>query len=175
MLEQRIKTVIKDVPDFPKEGIVFKDITPLFLDPVLSKDMTSAFVEHARSLNTEIICGLESRGFLLGVSLAQALGIPFVLIRKAGKLPRQTRALSYDLEYGSATIEIHETDIPNGSRVLIHDDLLATGGTAKAAVELIQQVGGEIVGFSFIIELDFLNGREKIDHYSDEICSLVRY
>jgi adenine phosphoribosyltransferase len=175
MLQTRIKSTIKDIPNFPKEGIIFKDITPLLLDSELSKDITQAFAEHARKLNIDMICGLESRGFLFGNSIAQALGVPFVLIRKAGKLPRATEAFAYDLEYGSAVIEVHREDIPKGSRVLIHDDLLATGGTAFAAAALVEKLEAEVVGFSFIVELSFLNGRDRILPFCEEICALVRY
>ncbi len=173
MLENRIKTAIKDVPNFPKEGIVFKDITPLMLDTQLSKDITQAFIDHAKSLQIDLICGLESRGFLFGNSIAQALNVPFVLIRKQGKLPRETASYAYDLEYGSATIEVHREDIASGSRVLIHDDLLATGGTARAAAHLVQELDAKIAGFSFILELAFLDGREKLLPFSDEILALT--
>ena len=175
MLQTRIKSTIKDVPNFPKEGIIFKDITPLLLDSQLSKDITQAFVEHAQSLEIDMICGLESRGFLFGNSIAQALGVPFVLIRKEGKLPRETEAFAYNLEYGSAVVEVHREDIPKGSRVLIHDDLLATGGTAFAAASLIQKLEAEVVGFSFIVELSFLNGKDRITPFSQNICALVKY
>ena len=175
MLQTRIKSAIKDVPNFPKEGIIFKDITPLLLDNQLSKDITEAFVEHARSLEVDMICGLESRGFLFGNSIAQALGVPFVLIRKKGKLPRQTEAFAYDLEYGSAVVEVHKDDIPKGSKVLIHDDLLATGGTAFAAASLVKKLEAEVIGFSFIVDLTFLNGRDKISSFCNEIFTLVTY
>jgi adenine phosphoribosyltransferase len=175
MLEQQIKAAIRDVPDFPKEGIIFKDITPIFLDATLSKSITNAFVEHARTLNIDVVCGLESRGFLFGVGVAQALNVPFVLLRKKGKLPRATVEESYDLEYGQATIEVHREDIPKGSRVLIHDDLLATGGTAVAAAKLIQKLDAKVTGFSFLIELSFLSGSEKIRPYSRDFKSLVSY
>ncbi|MFT5833806.1 MAG: adenine phosphoribosyltransferase, partial [Cognaticolwellia sp.] len=147
----------------------------LLLDSQLSKDITEAFVEHAQSLEIDMICGLESRGFLFGNSIAQALGVPFVLIRKQGKLPRETETFAYDLEYGSAVVEVHREDIPKGSRVLIHDDLLATGGTAFAAASLIQKLEAEVVGFSFIIELSFLNGKDRILPFSQNICALVTY
>jgi adenine phosphoribosyltransferase len=175
MLQNRIKSTIKDVPNFPKEGIIFKDITPLLLDSQLSKDITEAFVEHARTLEVDVICGLESRGFLFGNSIAQALGVPFVLIRKEGKLPRATEAFAYDLEYGSAVLEVHREDIPRGSRVLIHDDLLATGGTAFAAAYLVKKLDAAVVGFSFIVELLFLNGRDRILPFCQNICALVTY
>ena len=175
MLQTNIKSTIKDVPNFPKEGIIFKDITPLLLDSQLSKDITRAFVEHAKTLDVDMICGLESRGFLFGNSIAQALGVPFVLIRKQGKLPRQTEVFAYDLEYGSAVVEVHREDIPKGSRVLIHDDLLATGGTAFAAASLVEKLEAEVVGFSFIVKLSFLNGKDRILPFCEEICTLVKY
>lgn len=175
MLQTRIKSTIKDVPNFPKEGIIFKDITPLLLDNQLSKDITKAFVKHAKSLDIDLICGLESRGFLFGNSIAQALDIPFVLIRKQGKLPRETEVFAYDLEYGSAVVEVHREDIPKGSRVLIHDDLLATGGTAFAAASLVEKLEAEVVGFSFIVELAFLNGKDRITSFCEEICALATY
>lgn len=174
-LQQRIKQTIKDVPDFPKKGIIFKDITPLFLEATLSKDITSALTEQAKSLGITAICGIESRGFLFGAMIAQNLGLPFVLIRKKGKLPRKTLATSYALEYGTATIEIHEEDLPPNSKVLIHDDLLATGGTALAAAELVQKAGGQVVGFSFLVELNFLKGREKLNDITNNIFNLVEY
>ena len=175
MLEKQIKAAIRDVPDFPKKGIIFKDITPIFLDASLSKAITDAFVEHARTLNIDVVCGLESRGFLFGVGIAQALNVPFVLLRKKGKLPRATIEQSYDLEYGQAIIEAHLDDIPRSSRVLIHDDLLATVGTAVAAAELIQKLDAKVAGFSFLVELSFLKGSEKTKLYSSNIKSLVLY
>ncbi len=175
MLSTRVKDVIRDIPDFPKPGIIFKDITPLFLDAKLSEAISDDFVQHARSLNVNAICGVESRGFLFGTIIAQKLGVPFILIRKKGKLPGTTIAYSYDLEYGSATIEMHHGDLPKGSRVLIHDDLLATGGTAVAAAELVKLAGSEVAAFSFIINLSFLNGEEKLKKHTDEVYHIVSY
>lgn len=175
MLKDKIKAAIRTISDFPKEGIQFKDITPLFLDATLSIEMTKAFADYAKEIGATVICGVESRGFLLGVATAQMAGLPFVLIRKKGKLPGNTIAYSYDLEYGSATIEVHHEDIPKGSRVLIHDDLLATGGTAIATAELIKKSGSEVVGFSFIVELTFLNGQKLLKPYTENIQSLVTY
>lgn len=175
MIEERIKAVIRDVVDFPKPGIVFKDITPIMLDAQLSLDIVDHLVEMYRDQKIDKIAGIESRGFLLGYPLAMKLGIPFILIRKAGKLPYHKISHSYDLEYGSATIEMHVDAIQSGERVLIHDDLLATGGSAAAAAELVQKCNGEIAGFNFLVELDFLNGSEKLKQYSENITNLVRY
>jgi adenine phosphoribosyltransferase len=174
-LEQEIKAVVRDVPDFPKQGIVFKDITPLLANPKLCSlavDFTCRYYESAR---IDAVAGLESRGFLLGMMIAQKLDVPFVPIRKKGKLPHKTISQSYSLEYGSAEIEMHEDAIQKGSNVLIHDDLLATGGTAEASAQLIQKCGGNIAGFSFIITLDFLNGKKHLERYSNQILSLATY
>lgn len=174
-ISQRVDKAIRDIPDFPIDGVVFKDITPLMLDAQLSRDISSAFEEHARSLKPDAICAIDSRGFIFGTGIAQALDIPLVLIRKKGKLPGETFSHSYDLEYGSATLEIHKSDLKPGSKVLIHDDLLATGGTTAATAELIKQAGSEVLGFSFIVDLSFLNGKEKILSYADKVFSLVTY
>lgn len=175
MIEERIKTAIRDVPDFPKEGIMFKDITPIMLDAVLSTDIVEYLVSLYQDKGIDKIAGIESRGFLLGYPLAMRLGIPFVLIRKAGKLPYHKISHAYELEYGSATIEIHVDAIREGERVLIHDDLLATGGSAKAAAELVKKCGGEVAGFNFLVGLTFLNGEEKLKSYSENITNLVAY
>lgn len=174
-LEQRIKEIIKDIPDFPKKGIVFKDITPILLHPELSKAVGNALAEHAKSLNIEAVCGIESRGFIYGSIIAQALDVPFILVRKQGKLPGDTIAYSYSLEYGTATIEVHSGDIPKGAKVLIHDDLLATGGTARAAGELVKRAGGEVAGYSFLVNLTFLNGKERLTSLTPNIFSLTNY
>jgi len=174
-INERVKSAIRDIPDFPIDGVVFKDITPLVLDAKLSRDISSAFAEHARRLKPDAVCAIDSRGFIFGTGIAQALDIPLILIRKKGKLPGETLSYSYDLEYGSATLEIHKNDLKLGSRVLIHDDLLATGGTTSATAELIKQSGSEVIGFSFIVDLKFLKGEEKISKYSKEIFSLVAY
>jgi adenine phosphoribosyltransferase len=174
-LSSRVKTAIREVPNFPIQGVSFKDITSLLLDASLSKEVSDRFIEEARKLNIDALCAIDSRGFIYGTSIAQALDIPMILIRKKGKLPGTTIAHSYDLEYGSATIEMHADDLPKGSRVLIHDDLLATGGTAAATAQLIEAAGSEVAGFSFIINLSFLPGHEKISSYASEIFSLVEY
>lgn len=174
LVEERIKSAIRNIPDFPKPGIQFKDITPLFLDPILVNDMAEKVATFYASKNADCILGIESRGFLLGPLVAQKLGIPFVMVRKKGKLPAKTISYTYDLEYGSDTIEMHEGAIKPGSKVIIHDDLLATGGTAAAAAELVKLAGAETLGFSFIIDLTFLNGTERLSAYADS-HSLVQF
>lgn len=175
MIEQKIKAVIRDIPDFPKPGIVFKDITPIMMNPQLSEEIIQHLVTLFKDQKIDKIAGIESRGFLLGYPLAVRLGIPFILIRKVGKLPYEKVSYSYDLEYGSATIEMHTDAVEKGDRVLIHDDLLATGGSAAAAAELVKQCGGEVMGFNFLVSLSFLNGEEKLLPYSQNITNLVRY
>ncbi len=174
-IEEKLKSVIRDVHDFPKPGIVFKDISTIMLDPKLSAVVLDHLVEIYQSIGIEAIAGVESRGFLFGYPLAIRLGVPFILIRKQGKLPYDKISHSYELEYGSAVIEMHTDAISHGQNVLIHDDLLATGGSASAAAELIQKCGGTIAGFSFLVNLSFLNGEEKLNKYTDNIHSLVTY
>lgn len=168
-----IQAFIRDIPDFPKPGILFKDITPLLANAEAFKKVTERFVEEYKDQNIKTIIGIESRGFLFGVPLAQALGIGFVPIRKPGKLPAETLQETYDLEYGTDSIEIHKDAIEEGDRVLIIDDLLATGGTAAAAGKLVKQLGADLVGFAFLIELGFLQGRDKLGDHA--VCSLVSY
>ncbi len=175
MLEERVKTAIRDVHDFPKEGIVFKDITPVLEDAALSNDVVEFFADHYASQNIDAVIGVESRGFLFGMSIAMKLGVPFITVRKKGKLPYKTIEYSYDLEYGSATIEVHVDSIKPGMNVLIHDDLLATGGTAGAAAELVLKENGTVAGFAFLVGLSFLNGEEKLAAYSQNILNLVTY
>lgn len=175
MLQQKIKETIRDVPDFPKEGILFKDITPILHLPSLCTEIVHAFADALSGKKIDAVVGIESRGFLFGFMLANRLNIPFIMVRKAGKLPYKKIAHEYDLEYGSAKIEMHEEEIEKGWNVLIHDDLLATGGTAEAAAKLIAMQGGRVAGFAFLVELDFLNGRERLKQYSDTIISLVNY
>ena len=174
-LEERLKSTIRDVPNFPKEGIMFKDITTIMLDPVLSNDVIDELVNIYKDQNIEAVAGIESRGFLFGYPLAIKLGVPFILIRKQGKLPYKKISYDYDLEYGSATIEMHTDALAEGQRVLIHDDLLATGGSASAAANLITKCGGVVAGFNFLVSLDFLNGEEKLKEHSDNIVNLVRF
>ena len=157
-----LKGLIRDIPDFPKEGILFKDITPLLADPAGLQQAIDALTAIAREQGAEAIAGIESRGFLFGVPVALALGLPFVPIRKPGKLPAETTRVEYELEYGSDALEIHTDAVSDGQKVLIVDDLLATGGTAAAAAELVKRVGAEPVGFGFVIELAFLNGRDQL-------------
>ncbi len=173
-LENTIKSVIRDVPDFPKSGILFKDITPLLLKPFLMKEMVDKIVDQFKNTKIDAVAGIESRGYLFGLLLAQALEVPFIMIRKEGKLPAKTIKESYELEYGTATIEVHEDAIIENSHVLIHDDLLATGGTAIAAANLINQKAN-VVGFSFIINLSFLNGVSKLTPISSKVESLISY
>lgn len=175
MIEQRLKATIRDIPDFPKPGIIFKDITPLLKDPNLCDAIVEQFVGQLPPNPLDVIAGIESRGFFFGLMLANKLRVPFVPIRKQGKLPYQTVIQEYELEYGSAAIEIHRDAFAPGARVLIHDDLLATGGTVVAASKLIQQLGGTIGGYAFIINLSFLNGRERLLPYSSHVISLVDY
>ena len=175
MLENRIKSIIRDVPDFPKPGILFKDITPLLHQHDLSKDIVKALSDQWRNQEVHAIAGIESRGFIYGMSMAQELGLPFIPVRKAGKLPYKTFTHAYELEYGSAEIEIHVDAVSQGMNVLIHDDLLATGGTAAAAATLIKKAGGNVSGFSFLVELSFLQGKQELKPHSDHISSLVTY
>ena len=174
-LEERIKSVIRDVPDFPKKGIIFKDISTIMLDPALSADIIDHLVEIYKDLGIEAIAGIESRGFLFGYPLAIRLGVPFILIRKQGKLPYKKISHDYELEYGTATIEMHTDAIKPGQKVLVHDDLLATGGSASAAAELIQKCGGEVIGFNFLVSLSFLDGTKKLQNYSKNTINLVSY
>jgi adenine phosphoribosyltransferase len=174
-LSNKIQLAIRDVHDFPKEGIVFKDITPIMMDAGLSNEILEALAKQFRSENLQGIAGIESRGFLFGFPLAMALGIPFIMIRKKGKLPYEKISHAYDLEYGSAVIEMHSDAFSPGDRILIHDDLLATGGSAAAAAELIQKCQGVVAGFNFMVELQFLEGREKLKTYSENISNLVQY
>lgn len=170
----KIKKNIRDVYDFPKKGIVFKDITPVLKNPLLCSEIVN---ELSKSINPQIthIVGVESRGFLFGLPLSIQNNISFILIRKKGKLPYKTVGLDYDLEYGSASIEMNFGDINSGDKVIIHDDLLATGGTALAAAKLLTDQGAEVMGFSFLIELEFLKGREKLQKVSRNINSIVKY
>jgi len=168
-----IKRVIRDVPDFPKPGIVFKDITPILQDAAVFQQTIQALVQRYQGRDFDKIAGIESRGFLFGSALSYALGKGFVLVRKKGKLPWKTVSMSYDLEYGTDTIQMHEDALRPGEKVLLVDDLLATGGTSLAACELVEKMGGKIAECCFVVELDFLKGREKLK--GKEIFSLVHY
>lgn len=174
-LEARIKASIRDVPDFPKDGILFKDISTLLLQPALANEILDALVGRFQGAGIDAIAGIESRGFLFGNALALRLNKPFVLIRKAGKLPAEKITQQYELEYGMAAIEMHSDAISKGQRVLIHDDLLATGGSAEAAARLVMQAGGVVAGFSMLVELGFLCGAARLGAISTDIHSLVRY
>ena len=160
MPAEDLRAKIRDVPDFPEPGIVFKDIMPLL-------------AEWARPRRPDVILGAEARGFILGAALAYELGSGFVAARRPGKLPWQTISATYALEYGENSLEVHADAIEHGARVLVHDDVLATGGTARAIVELTEQLGGEVVGVAFVIELAFLNGREQLEGY--DVTSLIAY
>lgn len=175
MISEKLKQAIRDVPDFPKPGIMFKDITPILLDQQLCSEIIESFVSDLKNKSLDAIVGVESRGFFFGPAIANRLNIPFIPIRKKGKLPYKTISYSYDLEYGSAEIEMHQEVIQEGWNVLIHDDLLATGGTAGAAAELIKMQKGNVAGFAFIVGLDFLNGDKVLTNYSENINSLVHF
>ncbi len=175
MIRDKLDKAIRNVPDFPKEGINFKDITPLLMNKSLTDEIINAFVNKLSEVRLDAIVGIESRGFLFGFILANEMGIPFIPIRKVGKLPGETLKYKYDLEYGSAEVEIHKNDIKKGWNVLVHDDLLETGGTACAAAVLINQLNAKVAGFAFVVSLDFLNGKEKLKQYSKNIISLKDY
>ena len=164
---------IRDIPDFPRPGIVFKDIMPLLADPPSLQAAVERLAEWAAPRRPDVILGAEARGFILGGALAYKLGCGFVAARKPGKLPWRTVSAKYALEYGFDALELHADAISGGSRVLIHDDLLATGGTAKAKVDLVEQLGGQVVGLAFLIELEFLSGRERLAGY--DVHSLIQY
>src|SRR5918998_2691970 len=160
-----LQSKIRDVPDFPKAGIVFKDIMPLLADPDTLRDAVDELAAWAEPRRPDLVLGAEARGFITGGALAYKLGCGFVAARKPGKLPWRTISVKYALEYGFDALELHADAIRRGARVLVHDDLLATGGTAKAKTDLVEQLGGEVVGLAFIIELEFLKGREKLEGY----------
>lgn len=174
-IEHKIKDTLREVADFPKEGIVFRDITPLLLNPALSDQIVDALIEPFKNTRIDAVCAIESRGFLYGMLVANRLQVPFLPIRKKGKLPGETIEYTYDLEYGSATVEVHLDDVQSGWNVMVHDDLLATGGTAAAATELMRMRGAHVIGFTFVMELDFLHGRKRLEQYSDQIISLARF
>lgn len=170
---ERLRSLIRDIPDFPEKGIVFKDVTPLMADPDALALAVEGLAEMARPLRADCVIAAEARGFLLGPALALRLGAGFVLARKPGKLPYETVRAEYQLEYGSSQLELHSDAIRTGARVLVHDDLLATGGTARALCELVSRVGGEVVGCGFLVELAFLKGRERLAPY--EAHALLSY
>jgi adenine phosphoribosyltransferase len=168
-----LKAKIRHIPDFPKPGILFYDITTLLNDRQGFRDSVGALVVPFRDQAVDQVVGIESRGFILGGAVAQAMGAGFVPIRKKGKLPSKCVGEDYSLEYGAHTLEIHEDAVKRGQRVLVVDDVLATGGTAKAAASLVRRIGGEVVGLSFLIELNFLGGRDKLP--GEEVYSVLRY
>ena len=174
-IEEKLKVSIRDIKDFPKEGIVFKDITPIMMNPKLSNEVLDHLYSLYKDDGIDVVAGIESRGFLFGYPLAMRLGVPFVLIRKKVKLLYEKISHDYDLEYGSTTIEMHTDAIGNKQRVLIHDDLLATGGSAEAAAMLIEKSGGMVAGFNFLVSLDFLKGEDKIMKFSNNIANLATY
>jgi adenine phosphoribosyltransferase len=162
LLAEKVKSRVRDVQDFPKAGIIFKDITPVFEDPKLVDEMIQSIVSRFKAEKIDAVAGIEARGFIFGAILAHELKCRFIPIRKAGKLPYKTKSKEYSLEYGTNKIEMHIDAVASGDRVLVHDDLLATGGTATAAGDLVQEMGGTLVGFSFIINLSFLPGAQNI-------------
>ena len=168
-----LKKYIREVPDFPKPGINFYDITTLLKEPEGLEITIDAMTEQCRGMQIDTVIGIESRGFIFGAPLAYQLGTGFVPVRKPKKLPHETASVSYDLEYGTDSLEIHKDAVGEGHRVLIVDDLLATGGTAKAVVNLVEGLGGKVAGVHFVIELNFLKGRGKFEGY--DVKSLVRY
>jgi adenine phosphoribosyltransferase len=168
-----LESYIRSIPDFPKPGIVFRDITPLLASPTGLDASVHALTEATRHLEPDIVIGAEARGFLFGPALARELGAGFVLARKPGALPHTTISHEYSLEYGSSVLELHEDAIRAGARVLVHDDLLATGGTAKALCSLVEQLGGRVVGCAFVIELAFLAGRAALEPH--DVHALIRY
>jgi adenine phosphoribosyltransferase len=169
----RLEEHIRDIPDFPKPGIVFKDITPLFLDPEALRATIHVLADYARSRRADYVVSAEARGFVLGGAVAAEAGAGFIVARKPGKLPRETSSVEYQLEYGVDALEVHADAVAGGARVLVHDDLLATGGTAGALCGLVEQAGGVVAGCAFVIELAFLQGRERLKGY--DVHSLVVY
>ena len=168
-----LKNYIRDIQGFPKEGILFKDITPLLIAPKARNKCLNILLSGLKDRKIDKVVGVESRGFFFGILLAHELKAGFIPVRKPKKLPYETISASYDLEYGTDTLEIHTDAIQKGDRILIHDDVLATGGTAKAVCELVEKLGGEIVQFNFLMELTFLNGRKKIKGH--EIFAAITY
>lgn len=173
MIAERMHSLIREIPDFPRKGVIFKDITPILKDVTLCRDMSKAI--HQRFANDKIdgIACLESRGFWFGVVISQMMNVPFIPMRKKGKLPGSVVTCNYNLEYGTACLEMHADAINKGDNILIHDDVLATGGTASAASQLIEGVGGTVAGFAFLLELRSLEGKNKLD--TENIFSLLSY
>lgn len=173
-LIRKLEETIENISDFPIPGIQFKDISPIFLDPKLYEDVIADLAANSKG-KVDAVCGIESRGYLFGIAIAVALEVPFILIRKAGKLPPPVISEKYDLEYGSAVIETREGQIKPGQRVLIHDDLLATGGTTEAAAKLVEKQGATVSQFSFLIGLKDLKGDEKLKKFGAEVYHILEY
>ncbi len=169
----RLEDYIRDIPDYPRPGIVFKDITPLFLNAEALRTTIDALAEYARAERADYVVSAEARGFVLGGAVAAAAGAGFILARKPGKLPRATDSVEYQLEYGVDALEVHSDAVRGGARVLVHDDLLATGGTAAALCDLVERAGGVVAGCAFVIELAFLHGRDRLRPH--DVRSLVVY
>lgn len=169
----RIRELIREYPDFPTEGILFRDITPVLLNPPVLQETIEAMCRETKERGAEVIVGIESRGFVFGAPVATRMGLPFVPVRKMGKLPGPTRQAEYALEYGTNVLEIHADALSPGDRVMIIDDLLATGGTAAAAARLVEDLGGTVAGFAFLVELAFLRGRAALEGY--DVLTLVTY
>jgi adenine phosphoribosyltransferase len=168
-----VKALIRDVPDFPQEGIVFKDITPLLADPIAFSTVIDLIVVHFGRGNVDKVVGIEARGFIIASPVAYHFGAGFVPVRKKDKLPWNTESAEYELEYGEATLEIHQDAVTPGERVLVVDDVLATGGTARATAQLVERIGGKVVGIACLIELGFLSGRDKLQGY--DVFTLLTY
>ena len=173
MTDPDLRSLIRDIPDFPSAGILFKDITPLLLDHEAVRHAVGALAGWARPREVDFVVAAEARGFILGAALALELDAGFVPARKPGKLPSETVSAEYILEYGVDALEMHADALAHGARVLIHDDLLATGGTARALAELVAELGGSVVGFAFLVELGFLEGRRRLEGF--DVCALVGY
>lgn len=174
-IENLLKANIREVQDFPISGVNFKDISPIFLKPELIHLCIKTLADHWKGKGITKVLGIESRGFLFGPTMAAEMGAGFVIVRKAGKLPPETQSVSYSLEYGQAVMEMVKSSIQPGDVVVIHDDLLATGGTAAAAAELASSLGATVAGFSFLIDLTFLDGRKKLASLSDDIHTIIHY
>jgi len=170
---EELKKAIRDVPDFPKEGIIFKDITTLLKDPVMLKKAVDTLYNEYKDKNIDKVLGIEARGFIFAPMLAYLLDAGFIPVRKPGKLPAETVSMTYELEYGTDSLDIHKDAIDEGENILIIDDLLATGGTAEAVVKLVKKLGGNMSGIGFLVELEFLSGRDKLK--GEDIFALIRY
>jgi adenine phosphoribosyltransferase len=169
----QLRSLIREVPDFPQKGVLFKDITPLLADPIAFSSVIDLIVVHFGRGNVDKVVGIEARGFIIASPVAYHFGAGFVPVRKKDKLPWDTETAEYSLEYGTATLEVHTDAVQPGERVLIVDDVLATGGTAKATADLVERIGGKVVGLAFLIELGFLNGRDRLEGY--DLFTLLDY